>query len=304
MSTASTPEIRLSYYITTFNKLPYLKVALQDLIDNRKPDEEIVVADGGSKDGTPEWLAELLAAGKIQHFITAPDRGEAHGVNRALMACRGTVLKWINDDDVFCYPAIEECKQFLLDNPEYDVIGADGYDNYTGQELELVTHLPHFNKWKAEKEPFGFYGPGLMLRRSALTLIGLTHALSRFVDNEYTYRITSLPIKMAWYRKPVFVRIINPDSNTLKFLNIKRVEQGLNDVYREIATGRPVSQAKRERMINAVKRKVYDLLYRRSSTIAPEKYEMTADSFAKLYQQHRDTLYKGFADAKGESFLR
>jgi glycosyltransferase involved in cell wall biosynthesis len=302
LANAPASDIKLSYYITTFNKLPYLKVVLQDLIENRRPDEEIVVADGGSKDGTPEWLAQLQAEGKIQHFISAPDRGEAHGVNRALMACRGELLKWINDDDVFCYPAIQECRKFMLENPEYDALGADGFDNYTGQELELVTHLPHFKKWKGDKEPFGFYGPGLMLRRSSLTLIGLTHALSRFVDNEYTYRITSLPIKMVWYTKPVFVRIINPDSNTLKFLKIKRIEQGLNDIYREIATGRPVSEVKRDRFVNAVKRKVYDVLYKRSSNISPEKYELT--DFGPLYQKHRATLYKAYEEAKGEDFLR
>ena len=191
-SNPATP-IRLSYYITTFQKFSYLKIALQDLIDNRKGDEEIVVADGGSKDGSAEWLAELLAAGKIQQFISAPDRGEAHGVNRAMLACRGELLRWINDDDVFCYPAIAECKAFMLANPEYDVLGADGFDNYTGQSLELVTHVAHFQKWQKEKEPFGFYGPGLMLRRATMELVGVTNALSRFVDNE-----------SAWMKGPFF----------------------------------------------------------------------------------------------------
>lgn len=300
-SNPATP-IRLSYYITTFQKFSYLKIALQDLIDNRKGDEEIVVADGGSKDGSAEWLAELLAAGKIQQFISAPDRGEAHGVNRAMLACRGELLRWINDDDVFCYPAIAECKAFMLANPEYDVLGADGFDNYTGQSLELVTHVAHFQKWQKEKEPFGFYGPGLMLRRATMELVGVTNALSRFVDNEFTYRMTSLPIKMAWYRKPTFVRIINADSNTLKFLKIKRIEQGINDVYREIATGRPASELKRQRVVNAVKRKVYDILYRRSSTISAEKY--AEKDYATVYQEYRATLYQAYEAASGESVLR
>jgi glycosyltransferase involved in cell wall biosynthesis len=299
----SAPDnITLSYYITTFQKLSYLKVALQDLMDNRLPDEEIVVADGGSKDGTPEWLQQQLAAGRIQHVVSAPDKGEAHGVNRALLACRGTLLKWINDDDVFCYPAIQECKAYMLANPEVDVVGADGFDNYTGQALELVEHKTHFAKWQQTKEPFGFYGPGLMLRRSSLPLIGLTHALSRFVDNEYTYRIMCLPLQVTWYQQPVFVRIINEDSNTLKFLKIKRVEQGINDTYREIATGRPVSELKRERFINGVKRKVYDLIYRRSSTIVPEKY--TQQDFATTYAQHRKTLYESFDANKQGKFVR
>ena len=294
--------VTLSYYITTFNKLSYLKIALQDLIENRQADEEIVVSDGGSKDGTAEWLAEQLAAGRIQRFMSAPDKGEAHGVNRALLACKGTLLKWINDDDVFCYPAIQECKAFMLANPDVDVIGADGFDNYTGADLELIEHNTHFAKWKASKEPFGFYGPGLMLRHSSLPLIGLTHTLSRFVDNEYTYRIMCLPLQVVWYQQPMFVRIINEDSNTLKFLKIKNIEEGINDKYREIATGRPVSELNRGRAINSVKRTVYDLLHRRSSAIKAENFDK--QDFASTYAQHRKTLYAAFDPKKSAKFTR
>ncbi|MBJ6108288.1 glycosyltransferase family 2 protein [Hymenobacter sp. BT523] len=294
--------INLSYYITTFNKLPYLKIALTDLIENRQPDEEIVVSDGGSKDGTAQWLQEQYDAGRIQGFMSAPDKGEAHGVNRALLACRGTLLKWINDDDVFCYPAIRECKEFMLANPDVDVIGADGFDNYTGQALELIEHTAHFAKWKQTKEPFGFYGPGLMLRHSSLPLIGLTHSLSRFVDNEYTYRIMCLPLQVVWYRQPMFVRIINEDSNTLKFLKIKNIEQGINDKYREIATGRPVSELNRRRAINSLKQKAYGLLHRKSSAIKAENFAQ--QDFATTYAQHRATLYQSFDPKKAEKFTR
>ncbi|WP_460620260.1 glycosyltransferase, partial [Hymenobacter qilianensis] len=56
----------LSYILTTYNKLPYLKQVLERLMAARQEDEEIVVADGGSKDGTVEYLQGLYAAGRIQ----------------------------------------------------------------------------------------------------------------------------------------------------------------------------------------------------------------------------------------------
>ena len=62
-------DINLSYIITTFQKLPYLKIVLPELIANRLDDEEIVIIDGGSKDGTAEWLQELHAQNKIQQFV-------------------------------------------------------------------------------------------------------------------------------------------------------------------------------------------------------------------------------------------
>ena len=58
-------EYRISYVLTTYNKLPYLKQVLGRLVETRRDDEEIVVCDGGSKDGTPAYLQELYDAGLI-----------------------------------------------------------------------------------------------------------------------------------------------------------------------------------------------------------------------------------------------
>ena len=107
-------EIKLSYLITTRNKLPYLKEALGRLIKNAGEDEEIVVADGSSTDGTKEYLSQLYQNGKIHKFISEPDQNEAHGFNKCFVMARGELLKVVSDDDVFYYPAIRECKKFCL----------------------------------------------------------------------------------------------------------------------------------------------------------------------------------------------
>ena len=61
----------LSYVTATKNKLPYIKIGLGKLIAAKKSDEEILVADGASTDGTAEYLAELKAAGKIDYFVSS-----------------------------------------------------------------------------------------------------------------------------------------------------------------------------------------------------------------------------------------
>ena len=45
-------DIALSYVLTTYNKLPYLRQVLERLVAARQADEEIVVVDGGSTDAT------------------------------------------------------------------------------------------------------------------------------------------------------------------------------------------------------------------------------------------------------------
>ena len=60
------PEFGISYVVTTYNKLPYLQQVLGRLVAARRPDEEIVVADGGSSDGTPAYLQGLYETGQTQ----------------------------------------------------------------------------------------------------------------------------------------------------------------------------------------------------------------------------------------------
>jgi len=285
-------KINLSYFMTTFNKLPYLKIVIEDLINNLQPDEEIVIADGGSTDGTMDFLRDLFNRNKIQYLLSAKDQGEAHGANRAMLACTGKLMKWINDDDVFCYPSIKECKAFMLANEEYGVLGADGFDNFMGKSLVRISHQTHFKKWKEKKEPFGFYGPGLMIRNSSLPLIGLFNCLIGFVDYEYTFKITSLPVKMAWFSKPVFVRIINPESNTLKLLKRRELEEKLNDIYREMSTGLPSQSRNIKRKFQKVKIKVYDILHSRRSTPNLVNYNMP--DIEQLYKAHKNTLYTAY----------
>ena len=93
----------LSYIIATKNKLPYLKMGLEKLIANKKPDEEILVADGASTDGTKEYLERLRRDGKIEDFISEPDYGLAHALNKLVLRSNGELLKYLSDDDVFDY---------------------------------------------------------------------------------------------------------------------------------------------------------------------------------------------------------
>ncbi|MEK7203802.1 MAG: glycosyltransferase family 2 protein [Patescibacteria group bacterium] len=224
-------DIELSYVITTRNKFPYLKGALERLIQNVQEDEEIIVADGGSTDGTKEYLGQLYQAGKIHQFISEPDQNEAHGFNKCFLKARGELIKIISDDDVFYYPAIQECKKFMLEHPEYDLLGTDGVAVHWhhAQPFKKTDFFKQYLSWKDKKTPFAFCGLGLMLRKNSLALTGLFNPFFRNTDGEFTLRTTSTRgINLAWYTGPLWAWILNKKSNT-KLLR-KRVEQEI-DLY-------------------------------------------------------------------------
>ncbi|WP_046243181.1 glycosyltransferase family A protein [Hymenobacter terrenus] len=210
------PDYSLSYVLTTYNKLPYLKQVVERLVAARQPDEEIVVADGGSKDGTPEYLQGLFEAGLIQQYVSERDKGEAHGFNKAMLRARGDLLKVITDDDAFCYPAIGEAKAFMLAHPEVDVLtGNTGLIHL--EKLDTATLYDdvadNFRRWLAHREVVWLIGLPLLIRRTSLALTGLFHTGVVQVDTEFTYRITGLNVSLAWSTAVLSVRLENPQSN-------------------------------------------------------------------------------------------
>lgn len=209
-------DYSLSYILTTYNKLPYLKHVLERLIAARQPDEEIVVADGGSKDGTPEYLKKLYEAGHIQQFVSERDKGEAHGFNKCMLMARGELIKIITDDDAFCYPAIQEAKEFMLSHPEVDVLSGNTgliYLENLSQATIYDDVADNFRRWLDNKDIVWMIGLPLIIRRSALAITGLFYTGVVQVDTEFTYRITSLNVNMAWSTAMLSTRIENPQSN-------------------------------------------------------------------------------------------
>ncbi|MBL7855232.1 MAG: glycosyltransferase [Cyclobacteriaceae bacterium] len=207
---------RLSYVLTTFNKLPYLRHTLPRLLSKCREDEEVVIMDGGSTDGTVEFLRQYHEQGKVHVCLSKPDLGEAHGLNRALMAARGMLIKIVTDDDVFHFDQIFKCRQFMEAHPEVDLIGCDGYyQNLTSTRLPVRnTSLEAFRVWRNMHKPFFFTGLGILIRKDSIPLVGLFDPAFLIVDYEFSLRVTAGKARMAWYSGAVFVNLVTSSSNS------------------------------------------------------------------------------------------
>jgi glycosyltransferase involved in cell wall biosynthesis len=210
------PAPTLTYVMTTRNKLAFLRHALPLLLANVQDDEEIVVVDGASTDGTTEYLRHYYVQGKIHQFVSEPDKGEAHALNKSFLMARGDMVKVVTDDDVFHYPTIRRCKEYMLANPEADILGSEGGITPWGateQPLGVTDTMQEYERWTREGRPFFFAGPGMILRKRSLPFMGLIHTGIVNTDQEYSRRVTSLPVTVAWCSGLTFVWIKNPASN-------------------------------------------------------------------------------------------
>lgn len=99
----------LSVIIVTWNGRRFLEPCLRAVAAQLQPDDEIIVVDNGSTDGTAGWLAH---AWRTVRLVALPSNlGFAGGVNAGLRVARGDLLLLLNNDafvDVGCVLALVE----------------------------------------------------------------------------------------------------------------------------------------------------------------------------------------------------
>ena len=277
-------EINLSYILTTFNKLSYLKFTLPDLIRACKEDEEIIIIDGGSTDGAKEYLESLFQQGKIHQLVSESDYGEANGYNKGMMMARGKLIKIISDDDVYYYPAISRCKQHMLQHSHVHVVGSDGMSinaSLARKEFKKQYAVKEFRNWKEYKTPFMFCGLSLMLRKDALPLLGLWDCNFIIIDFEYTLRITSGKANIGWYEGFGFLNIVNRKSNSGKHWKRLEIErERLEHFY--LNKKRLISYMTMDRIKNVFRPVKYIFF--------PPNYSLES-AFEEIYQLSKEELF-------------
>src|SRR5258708_17288346 len=210
-------RIRLSYVVTTFNKLKYLKITLPLLLLSLKNDEEVIIIDGGSTDGTREYLSSLYDDGKIHQFLSEKDSGEAHGFNKSILLSNGDFIKPISDDDLFEYDNIRKCVDFMISNDDVDLMGTGGISyNYNEDNFEssVLIDKDLFQRYISSRRPFFISGLGVILRKSSISKTGLYCVNYKRVDMEFWLRSSSnQTLKIAYAPVNTYCWIANINSN-------------------------------------------------------------------------------------------
>ncbi len=103
----------------SFGQLSYLKLNAASVADQRTDDIEVehIIQDGGSTDGTREWLAtrpDILG-------VAEKDAGMYDAINRGLIKGSGDVFSWLNCDEQYLPGALVKVRDFFVAHPDVDI---------------------------------------------------------------------------------------------------------------------------------------------------------------------------------------
>jgi glycosyltransferase involved in cell wall biosynthesis len=112
----------LSIVMPSYNPGRFLHDALVSVVPQLAADDEIVIQDGGSKDGSIEDLAATYRDDPRVKIVSEPDAGQSDALQRALARAQNPYIGWLNADDIYYPGALDAVRDVLRDRPDTDVV--------------------------------------------------------------------------------------------------------------------------------------------------------------------------------------
>jgi len=89
----------VSVAMATYNGVAYIQKQIHSVLSQLNAEDELVVSDDGSTDGTREWLQALAARDTRVRVLDGPKQGVIRNFETAVAACRGEWIFLADQDD-------------------------------------------------------------------------------------------------------------------------------------------------------------------------------------------------------------
>jgi len=167
----------------------YLEETLRSVLLQGYPHLEYVVIDGGSTDGSVEILERY--APWLTGWVSEPDRGQPHAINKGFSRCTGDLLGWINSDDLLLLGALWALADAHTVHPEAILAGdvidyvEDGGHRQLLQQRG-ITFETIVEPWRHRVR---WHQPGIFVPRVCYEQVGpLDESLPYIFDREWLCR--------------------------------------------------------------------------------------------------------------------
>lgn len=136
--------MKLSVVTINYNNIHGLKRTAESVVRQTWRDFEWIIIDGGSNDGSKEYIESLAAMPKtnVSYWCSEPDNGIFNGMNKGILKTTGEYLIFMNSGDEFhANNTIEKAVQ-LMQSDYADVYYGDCVLDYGDRKETRIHHSP------------------------------------------------------------------------------------------------------------------------------------------------------------------
>ena len=240
-------NLKFSIITVSYNQARFLEQCILSVLDQDYPDIEYIVIDGGSTDHSVEIIQKY--ASKISYWISEPDKGPSHALNKGLNQVTGDIVGFINSDDYLLPGAMTKLHDVIQTKSNFDVYYSPGYilDDNLGKMRKVYPTLWSLGCYRA--------GLSIMMQQSIFIRSSFFIEGLRFNEKNTTHWDGELLVDLdltgaRFYRHPAPLRVFrfhqqsitgqagNPSSRIRYRTEIDRVNQKIDTIHPTIPKSR------------------------------------------------------------------
>jgi len=181
----------LSIIMPSYNQARFIEESIDSVFNQTVPfDVELIVSDGGSEDGTVDILKTKAARNPNLRWVSEDDTGPANALNKALAKTRGTLIGWLNSDDLYTDKTFTRVHEYFDANSDKIMVYGQGeHTDVTGKTIaRYPTQKPEAG-FEALRNGCYICQPTVFFKRTLYTLQGpLDETYKAAFDFEYWMR--------------------------------------------------------------------------------------------------------------------
>jgi len=199
----------ISIVTPSFNQGQFIEETIRSVLLQGYPNLEYIVIDGGSTDESVQIIKKY--EGWLKYWISEPDRGQSHAINKGLAHCNGDIFNWINSDDLLAAGALHAVALGWSTTPNVIIAGrVMNFDEQGGENLISPTALSLENFVsirKARENGLKWHQPGTFLPGAGVNRVGGVQDDLRFTMDHFLmiyllqrYDVVYVPVTLARFR--------------------------------------------------------------------------------------------------------
>jgi glycosyltransferase involved in cell wall biosynthesis len=175
----------VSVVTPSLNQGRFLREAIESVHAQSYAPLEHIVVDGGSTD---ETLAILESSDELR-WVSEPDRGQSHALNKGFELAEGEIFGWLNADDVYLAEAVAAGVAALSDGAALAYADVTRV-NDDGVNPRRIRSRAEWNLWMELNLGCGIYSPSVFFTRQAFEAVGgLDESLHLTMDYDLWLKI-------------------------------------------------------------------------------------------------------------------
>ena len=214
---------RITIITPSLNQGQFLEQTILSVINQKYPNLEYIIIDGGSKDRSVNIIEKYEKS--ISFWSSENDSGQTNAINKGLQHCSGDIINWLNSDDILLPNVLNTIAFYYNRFSSYDIFFGDfGLINSNSTKL-FIRKVPPFSFFSL------LYGrqlsnqPAVFFSKDVIQAIGLLdESYSICMDQEFWVRAATSGFRFKPILKTLAISRIHSQCKTYKHPDLLKSE--------------------------------------------------------------------------------